>query len=313
VLKNLKYPRYITNEMESRISFYDQISRNKWKSFFLIVIIFIVFIILGWFISLATDPGLFFGIMILSIIISIFYVLISYYNADKIALASVGAREASQSQYRQYHNSVEGLCLASGMPKPKLYVMNNNEINAFASGRDPQHSVICVTTGALEKLSKQELEGVLGHELSHIANYDIRFMTLTAVMVGMIAIISEIFLRSLWFRGGDDRDSKGNAIFMIIGIVLAILAPIVVQLVQLAISRKREYVADASAVKFIRSPTGLIGALKKIGGENPTEGRQKISKAVAPLFISDPFRRGFENAFSTHPPLKKRIEILERM
>lgn len=296
-----------------RISFHDQISRNKWKSFFLIAIIFIVFLILGAVISLALDPSRFFLIMVLSIIISIGYILLSYYNSDKIALASVGAVPAEQSQFRQYHNSVEGLCLASGMPKPKLYVMRNEGINAFASGRDPEHAVICVTTGALEKLNKQEVEGVLGHELSHIANYDIRFMTLTAVMVGMVAIISELFLRSLWFRGGNDREGKGNAIFMIIGIVLAILAPIVVQLVQFAISRKREYVADASAVKFIRSPTGLIGALKKIGLESPGAQKQNISKAVAPLFISDPFRKKFENAFSTHPPLEKRIEILERM
>ena len=298
---------------ESRISFHDQISRNKWKSFFLILIIFLVFLALGYVISLATDPGLFFVIMIASIIISLIYILISYYNSDKIALASVSAKPADRRQYPQFYNSVEGLTLASGMPMPKLYVMENSEINAFASGRDPEHAVICVTTGALEKLNKQELEGVLGHELSHIANFDIRFMTLVAVMVGMIAIISQIFLRSLWFRGGNRDDNKGNAIFMLIGIILAILAPIVVQLVQFAISRKREYAADASAVKFIRSPTGLIGALKKIKNEHvPVQETKKINKAVAPLFISNPFKN-LENLTSTHPPLEKRIEILERM
>lgn len=296
---------------ESRISFHDQISRNKWKSFFLIIIVFLVFILLGYVISLALNPGYFFFIMIAAIVISILYVLISYYNSDKIALASVGAHPADKRVYSQYYNSVEGLTLASGMPTPKLYVMQNSEINAFASGRNPEHAVICVTTGALEKLNKQELEGVLGHELSHIANFDIRFMTLTAVMVGMIAIISQLFLRSLWFRGGSrDREGKGNAIFMLIGIVLAILAPIVVQLVQFAISRKREYVADASAVMFIRSPTGLIGALKKIKNEHVSrEETKKINKAVAPLFISNPFKE----ALSTHPSLEKRIEILERM
>ena len=294
--------------MPDRISFQDQISRNKLKSFFLIFIIFAIFLALGYVIGMVYDPSFVFVIMIISIIISILYILVSYYNSDKIALASVGAKPASQNEYRQYHNIVEGLTLASGMPKPKLYIMNNPQINAFASGRDPTHAVICVTTGALEKLDKKELEGVLGHELSHIANYDIRFMTLTAVMVGMIAIISEIFLRSLWFRSGNNDDNKGNAIFMIIGILLAILAPIVVQLVQFAISRKREYTADASAVMFIRSPTGLIGALKKIKAENIPEN-QKISKAIAPLFISNPFK----GAFSTHPPLEERIKILERM
>ena len=304
--------------MSERISFHDQISRNKLKSFFLILIVFAVLLALGYVIGLIMGPDYFVIIMIAAIIISLAYILISYYNSDKIALASVSAKPASQTEYRQYHNLVEGLTLASGMPKPRLYVMNNPQINAFASGRDPEHAVICVTTGALEKLDKQELEGVLSHELSHIANYDIRFMTLTAVMVGMIAIISQIFLRSLWFRGGNRDDNKGNAIFMIIGIILAILAPIVVQLVQFAISRKREYSADASAVMFTRSPTGLIKALKKIQNENPSpqqvqESRQKINKSIAPLFISNPFKTSMQELTSTHPPLKKRIEILERM
>ncbi len=307
--------------MPERISFHDQISRNKLKSFFLIAIIFIIFLVIGYVISMIygqSDPYLFTIIMIISIVVSISYILISYYNSDKIALASVSAKPASQTEYRQYHNLVEGLTLASGMPKPRLYIMNDSQINAFASGRDPEHAVICVTTGALEKLDKQELEGVLSHELSHIANYDIRFMTLTAVMVGMIAIISQIFLRSLWFRGGNRDDNKGNAIFMIIGIILAILAPIVVQLVQFAISRKREYTADASAVMFTRSPTGLIKALKKIQNEHPSpqqvqESRQKINKSIAPLFISNPFKTSMKELTSTHPPLNKRIEILEHM
>lgn len=304
--------------MAERISFHDQISRNKLKSIFLMIIIFAVLILLGYVIGLALGPDYFLIIMILAIIISIGYMVVGYYKSDKIALASVGAKPAPQSQYPQYHHSVEALCLASGMPKPKLYIMPGQQINAFASGRDPKHSVICMTEGALNKLDKQELEGVLGHELSHIANYDIRFMTLTAVLVGMIAIISQIFIRSLWWRslggmGGRDRD-RGQAIFIIIGIVLAILAPIVVMLVQLAISRKREYTADASAIKFIRSPTGLIKALKKIDEEHPTaEEKQKINKAVAPLFISDPFKKKIQNAFSTHPSLKRRIGVLERM
>jgi heat shock protein HtpX len=197
--------------------------------------------------------------------------------------------------------------------------MEDQNINAFASGRDPKNAVICITTGMLEKLDKQELEGVIAHELSHIANYDIRFMTLTAVLVGMIAIISQIFLRSLFWssmsRGGGGSKDNGKAIFMIIGIVLAILAPIIVALVQLAISRKRELTADASAVKFIRSPTGLKNALKKIQQEHPLSKEQKhhYNKAVAPLFISDPFKRKIDGYFATHPPLKKRINILERM
>ena len=303
---------------QSRISFYNQISSNKWKSVLLMFIVFLVLIALGAIIGFAVQnlygPGFFFMILIASIVISILYIWMSYYYSADLALASVKAKPADPRQYREFHNTVEGLTLASGMPKPKLYVMEDPNINAFASGRDPKHAVICVTTGSLEKLNKQELEGVLAHELSHIANYDIRFMTLVAIMVGMIAIISEIFLRSLWFGGGkgNSDDNKGNAILIIIGIILAILAPIVVQLVQLAISRKREYIADASAVKFIRSPTGLIGALKKIKGET-SKPPEKINKAVAPLFIGDPFKRNMDNFFSTHPPLEKRIALLERM
>jgi heat shock protein HtpX len=292
--------------MPERIYFDDQIKRNKRKSLFLMIIIFGIIIAFGYVISYAFSPAYFTMIMILAIIFSIGYILISYYNSDKIALMSVGAKEAKRSEYKQYYDAVEGLIIASGLPMPKLYIMNSEQINAFASGRNPKNSVICVTTGALNKLDKNELEGVLAHELSHISNFDIRFMTLTAVMVGMISIISQIFLRSLWFKS-DDRESKGNAIFMLIGVVLAILAPIVVYLVQMAISRKREFSADASAVKFTRYPTGLIKALKKIKEENHPE--KKINKAVAPLFFADPF----VNLTSTHPPIQKRIEVLEKM
>ncbi len=303
--------------MVERISFYDQISRNKWKSVFLMFSIFVVFVVFGFVIGLAMGPDWFLIVMVVATVISLIYLVVGYYNSDKVALASVGAKKASSSKYAQYHHSVEGLCLASGMPKPRLYVMEDSGINAFASGRDPEHAVICVTTGALEKLDKQELEGVLGHELSHIANYDIRFMTLTAVLVGMISIIAQIFLRSLFWSsiggGGRDRD-KSQIIFIVIGIVLAILAPIVVMMVQMTISRKREFSADASAVKFIRSPSGLISALKKIDSESVSrDAKKKVSKVVAPLFISDPFKMGVKGLFATHPPLKKRIGILERM
>ena len=197
------------------------------------------------------------------------------------------------------------MTIASGLPMPKLYVMHSNSINAFASGRDPKHAVICVTDGALQKLEKKELEGVFAHELGHIESYDIRYMTLVSVMVGMISIISEIFLRSLWFK--DNGNNNGKGIFVIIGVILAILSPIIVAIVQLAISRKREYSADANAVKFTRYPQGLISALKKIKSENEPE--KKISKAVAPLFFANPLK----DLGSTHPDINKRISALERM
>ena len=303
--------------MTSRISFYDQISRNKFKSVLLMGIVFLVLVTLGYVIGIVMGPDYFMIIMIFAVIISLAYILISYYNSDKIALASVNAKPASGAKYSQFNHVVEGLCLASGMPKPKLYVMEDSNINAFASGRDPKHAVICITTGALNKLDKQELEGVIGHELSHIANYDIRFMTLVAVLVGMIAIISQIFIRSLFWRnlrGGGRDKNQTQIIFIIVGIVMAILAPITVTLVQLSISRKREFTADASAVKFIRSPTGLIKALKKIASEYPSiESKKKYNKAIAPLFISDPFKKKIKGLWATHPSIKKRINILERM
>jgi heat shock protein HtpX len=290
------------------IDFRDQISRNKRKSFFLIIFIAIILIALGYAISFAFSPEYFTLIMIIAIVFSLTYVLISYYNSHKIAIASVGAIKAKKKDYPDYYRLVESLTIASELPMPKLYIMKSDQINAFASGRDPEHAVICVTEGALKKLERRELEGVLAHELGHIKNYDIRYITIVTVMVGMIAIISQIFLRSLWFGGGKNRDDKTGIIFMIIGIALAIIAPIVVMLVQASISRKREYSADATAVKFTRNPLGLIGALEKIKQDNPMN-QKKVSKAVAPLFFSNPFK----NAGSTHPPLDERIKVLKSM
>ena len=303
--------------MSHRISFHDQISRNKWKSTFLLISIVAILILLAYAISFAIDPDFFMIIMIAATVISILYVWVGYYNSHKVALASVNAKPAKQSEYSQYHHSVEGLCLASGMPKPKLYVMEDNNINAFASGRDPKNAVICVTTGAIDKLDKQELEGVLAHELSHIANYDIRFMTLTAVLVGMIAIISQIFLRSLWWQSiagsGRDRDNKAQIVFIIVGIILAIIAPIVVQLVQLAISRKREYAADANGVILTRYPEGLASALEKIQ-HDPDPLVDGANRATAHLFISTPFKGKKRSAkWSTHPPISDRIRRLREM
>jgi len=299
---------------QERLSFQDEITKNKLKSVVLMGVIALVFVAIGFIISQIYDPGAFFLIMILSIIISMLYLIFSYYNSDKIALASVRAKPASPTTHRMLLHSVENMSLASGIPQPRVYVMESDQINAFASGRDPQHAVICVTTGALQKLSKQELEGVIAHEMAHIANFDIRFMTLVAVMVGMISIASEIFLRSLWLGGSRDEKDKTGAILIIIGIVLAILAPIVANLVSLAISRKREFSADATGVKFTRYPIGLANALKKIKNDStPSQDSKRFSKATAPLFISDPYKKKFQNMFSTHPDVDERIKKLEAM
>ena len=292
---------------KTRVDFRDEITRNKLKSFLLMFVIFLIIIALGYVISFAYTPDAFFGILILSIIISISYLLITYYNSDKIALFSVNAREVKRENNKLYYDVVESITIASGLPMPRLYVMPSKQINAFASGRNPKKSVICVTEGTLEKLDRRELEGVIAHELGHIGSYDIRYMTLVAVMVGIISIISEIFLRSLWFKSNDRDNNKGNAIFMLIGVILAILAPILVYFVQLAISRKREFSADATAVKFTRFPPGLIGALEKIKYQNAPE--KKITKAIAPLFFANPFKE----LGNTHPSIDKRISLLKKM
>ena len=302
--------------MVQKISFRDEIKRNKIKSVILISIIFIFFIFLGYIIALVLNPSYFFIIMIVSIIFSLSYVLISYYNSDKIAIASVRAKPASRTNHSKFFHAAENMALASGLPMPRLFVMDSYEINAFASGRDPKNSVICVTTGALEKLNKQELEGVIAHEMSHIANYDIRFMTLATVLIGMISIAAQIFLRSLWFSsmGGKGRDGRVQVLLIVLGIVFAILAPIAAHLVSFAISRKREFVADATGVQLTRYPTGLASALRKIKHEHVSKKeKHKYSKAVAPLFISDPFKKKVRGLFSTHPDIDERIKRLERM
>jgi heat shock protein HtpX len=293
-----------------RIDFHDQISSNKTKSFFLALIVFVVIIALGYAISFAFSPEYFFSIMAIASLFSIFYVMITYFNSDKIALASVGARKADPVLHRGLYNAVESMSIASGLPMPQVYVMKGDSINAFATGRDPAHSSVCVTTGALEKLNKEELEGVIGHEMSHIANYDIRFITTVAVVVGAISIFSQMFLRSLWFRGGDDDRGGGNLIFFFIAIALAILAPIVVTLVQMAISRKREFMADAGSVQFTRYPPGLINSLKKIKKE---QKGLDVPKTVAPLFFSNAAKAKVSGLFQTHPPIDERIKALEAM
>ncbi len=296
-----------------RTSFHDQILKNKIKSFILITVIFIFFLIFGAIISLIVDPSFFFIIMVFSIIFSIGYILFSYYNSAKIAIASVKAKPASPTHHASFYRAVENIALASGLPMPKLYIMESTQINAFASGRDPKNAVICVTTGCLKKLNKEELEGVIAHEMAHIANFDIRFMTLVAVLVGLISIAAELFLRSLWFKS-DNRDGRTGAILFIIAILASILAPLLANLVSLAISRKREFTADATAVKFTRYPKGLKNALTRIKEDHISEeDKHRYPHTTAPLFISDPFKKKLSNLFQTHPPIDERIKILDSM
>jgi len=243
----------------------------------------------------------------------------SYYYSDKLVLATTGATQIEKKDNPELFRIVENLSIGDGLPMPKIYIMNEPSPNAFATGRDPVHGVLCVTTGLLDKLNKIELEGVVAHELSHVRNYDTRLMGIVAILVGFIAIAANFFMRSLWF-GGNRRDREGGGnlqlIFLVIGIVFAILSPIIATLIQLAVSRKREFLADASGALLTRYPEGLANALEKISSD--TTPVASASNANAHLFIVNPFKgkdakAWFSSLFNTHPPTEERIKILRSM
>ena len=296
---------------------YEQIASNKRKSY-LLIFLFLVFITgLGYLIGFFYGSS-YFGLG-LALVIGTIYFLISYYSGASMILTMTKAKEAKKPQYTYLINTVEGVAIAAGLPKPpKIYVIEDSALNAFACGRDPEHSAITVTTGLMERLNKLELEGVIAHEMAHIKNYDIRVMMLAAVMVGLTVLLSDFLLRSfLWGGHGRDRDNNQlTIIFIVVGIVLAILAPFVGEAIKLAISRKREYLADASGAMLTRYPKGLADALKKIK-DDPDPLVDHANKATAHLFISTPFRktkRSFmKNLFSTHPDINSRIKRLEAM
>lgn len=292
---------------------YDQIKSNKRKTFLLFFLFFALIMIIGTVFDYVFGLG-YLGIFF-AFVITIVWSLISFYSGDKIVLKISRAREANKKEHAHYVNTVEGLAIAAGIPKPKAYVINDPAINAFATGRDPEHASVAVTTGALKKLNRQELEGVIAHELSHIKNYDIRTMLLAAVMVGVIALLSNIMIRSM-FRGRRSRNNEGGSLQLIllaVGILLAILSPLIANLIKMAISRKREFLADASAALLTRYPPGLAGALDKI--KNETVQLRGASNATAHMYISNPFKKkGFlVNMFSTHPPIDERIKALKAM
>jgi len=292
---------------------YNQITINKRNSVLLFLLFFIILTSLGYIFGYIFEFG--YTGVVFGFIFALVSALISYYYGDKLVLNISRAREVKKKEYPFLVNTIEGLSLGYGIPMPRVYVMPGNQINAFATGRDPKNASISVTEGALDKLNKEELEGVLSHEISHIKNLDIRLMVLTAIMVGTIVMISDFFLRSVFFTRQDDR-GKGNIqiILFIIGIFLAILSPIFAQLIKLAISRKREYLADSSGALLTKNPKGLANALRKI--MNDKDILRTANHATAHLFISNPFKSKkdlFTNLFSTHPPLNERIKKLEDM
>ncbi|MEG0873467.1 MAG: M48 family metallopeptidase [Clostridia bacterium] len=282
------------------------VRKNKIESFF-IISIFITVIMVGLY-----YVGIYFNFGAYSIIIAALFAFISafvsYYNSDKIILTLNGARPATIEQDQLLSTILDNLCIASGLPRPKLYVIEDSAPNAFATGRNPEHAVICFTTGLIEKLDKYELEGVMAHELSHIKNYDILLSTVVTVFVGLVVILSDFTFRMM-IGGSKDSDSKGSAIISIIAIVFLILSPVFSTLMQLAISRKREYLADASAVEITRNPKGLQSALTKLSLD--TEKLEAANKSTAHMYIVNPFKgKDISGFFSTHPPLEKRIERL---
>ncbi len=298
-----------------RIAF-DEIRANKLKSWLLVV--FFAVIIGG----LGAAFGLFYGSMYLglsvALIVAVVYSLIVYKSGDSMILGMSGAMPVTKKELPYLYHTIEGLAIAAGIPTPKAYVIEDSALNAFATGRDPKHASITVTSGLLKAMNRQELEGVIAHEMSHIRNFDIRFMMLTVVLVGVVTLLSQFLLRSfLWGGHGRGRKSGGQltAIFIIAGLVLAILAPIIGELIKLSVSRKREFMADASGSVLTRYPPGLAGALKKIA-KDPDPLVDKANQATAHLFISTPFRKskGFlTGLFMTHPPIEERIKRLEEM
>jgi heat shock protein HtpX len=297
------------------MTIYNNIDANKWRSGILLIFFVAIVVALGFLFSYAYNSPV---ILYIAVIIALVQALVSYTSGDKIALSISGAQKLNRTGNEPLFRIVENLTITAGLPMPEIYIIPDNAPNAFATGRDPKHASLALTTGLLEMMDKNELEGVIAHELSHVGNYDIRLMMIVVVLVGVITLLSDLFIRTRWFGfGGRNRDSGGGqfqAIMLIVALVAAILAPIAATLIQLAISRKREFLADASGALLTRYPEGLVSALQKIGTySNPM---RKVSGATSHLFIADPFGKKesyFQKIFSTHPPIAERIAALTKM
>lgn len=251
------------------------------------------------------------AILVVAVIFSVLMSFASYWWSDKIVLAMSGAKEVTHENAKEIYHLVENLCITAGLPVPKIYVIQDPSPNAFATGRNAEHAVVCLTTGIIEKLGKTELEGVIAHELSHIGNRDILLSTVIVILVGFVALLADFFRRWMWF-GGDDENGGRNPVFLIIAIVLSILAPLAAMLVQLAISRKREFLADADGALLTRYPEGLASALEKISAD--LMPMRHANRATAHLFITNPFKgKKVSNLFQTHPPIAERVKALRGM
>jgi heat shock protein HtpX len=294
---------------------YSQIASNKRRSIGLVVG-FVVFIgLFAYILSRAMGNS---GLFVFITGFAVIYALISYFASARITLAMTGAKPIDRAAAPQLYRTVENLSIAAGIPMPKVYIIDDSSPNAFATGRDPKHAIVAATSGLVEIMEPDELEGVIAHELSHVGNYDIRFMALVVVLVAVVAMLSDLFLRiTFWSSFGDEENNSGNAVFMALGIAGAILAPLAAILIQLAVSRKREYLADASGALLTRYPEGLAKALGKIA-QDP-RGLKQANSATASLYISNPLKgrkgkgEGLMKLFDTHPPIEDRIARLNKM
>ncbi len=299
-------------------TFRDRIAVNKRNSLLLIAVFLAFVAVFGYAIGYAWigDPtGAVFG-LVLAFVVGTISGVATYYAGDRMVLAASRAREVTHDEAPILFNVVEEMAIAGGLPMPKVYIIDDTAPNAFATGRDPEHASIAVTSGLLEKLNRDELQGVIAHEVSHVGNFDIRYAMLVGILVGTTVLISDFFLRGLWFGAGRRREGGGQAqiIMIIIALALAILAPLFARLLQLSISRQREYLADATAVQFTRNPRGLADALQKISGDH--EVLEVANRATAHLYIVNPIKKFEKRArglFSTHPPIEERIKILRSL
>lgn len=300
----------------ARISFHDEIARNKRSSLLLVVLVSAILFALVYVLAYILAPEFILLALPLSLGLIVIYSYGSYSHGDSVILSATNAKPAEDREYQFLRDTVEGLSIAAGIPSPKVYVIESEEMNAFATGRDPEHASVAVTTGLIKGTNRLELEGVVAHEMSHIGNRDILFMTLVAVLVGLTAIVSHLILRSFRYggvrrRGRGKRGGGLEVAVLAAGFILAIFAPIVVRLVQFAVSRRREYLADSSAVEITRYPDGLASALEKMMKKN--QGKMDVSEAVSHLFFVDPKHSALDALYATHPPIEERIKRLRAM
>lgn len=302
---------------QQQVLIYDRIASNRRKTFLLMAVFFVL--VAGAATALGIWLGLPPGLAPIVIVFVILFTAFSYFGSDRVALAVAGAREVGESEEKELYRLVENLCIGSGLPMPKVYVIEDGSMNAFATGRDPQHASVAVTRGLMNKLERVELEGVLAHELSHIGNRDTLLMGVVVVLVGMLALLADLALRATWYGAGSrgsyrDKNSKGAGILVAVALVFLILSPIIGRIIAMAVSRQREYLADASGALLTRYPEGLARALEKISED--TDPLDSATKATEHLYFVNPLTdhpSALNSLFSTHPPIEERIRLLRAM